>query len=46
MPRSEPVAADEPVVWADEVTISFPSVSGRVDAVTILRTIPSGFWLG
>jgi putative ABC transport system ATP-binding protein len=37
VPRSDRVASDdevEPVVWADGVTISFASVSGRVDAVT------------
>jgi ABC-type lipoprotein export system ATPase subunit len=37
VPRSEltsDATETEPVVWADDVTISFASVSGRVDALT------------
>ena len=36
MPRSDtvPKSDADPVVWADDVTISFASVSGRVDALT------------
>jgi ABC-type lipoprotein export system ATPase subunit len=37
VPRSDPVEpadAPEPAVWADDVTISFPTVTGTVDALT------------